>query len=156
MDRFWSKVDKRSDGECWPWLGGTSRKGYGRFRVGSRTDGSTRKVQAHRMAFELSGGVVPPGLFVLHRCDNPCCCNPGHLRVGTHLENMAEMRARGRRVGRSRRGEDVCHAKLNERSVRRIRALAASTTKAALARRYRVSEATIFAVVKRQTWAHVQ
>jgi len=82
--RFWAKVDK--SGDCWIWTAGRLRQGYGRF------DGQL----AHRVAFAFERGPVPDGMFVLHSCDNPPCVNPGHLRLGTHVDNMREMRERRR------------------------------------------------------------
>ena len=52
--------------------------------------------RAHRIAWTLVNGEIPKGLFVLHRCDNPPCCNPDHLRLGTHKENMDDMNRKGR------------------------------------------------------------
>lgn len=90
MERFWSKV-VRSDG-CWLWAAATDKDGYGRFSVGRQM------VLAHRLAFELANGVVPGGLVVRHTCDNPPCCRPDHLIVGTQLDNVRDMHERGRQV----------------------------------------------------------
>lgn len=84
-ERFWPKVDRRSDDECWPWLGGTSR-GYGRFQYGSYREPLTRL--AHVVAYELLIGPIPPGLELDHICRNPRCVNPAHLEAVTHRENM--------------------------------------------------------------------
>lgn len=102
-ERFWSKVDRK--GDCWLWLGALDRKGYGRFSVGNsrHADGSRRNsmVAAHRFSFEQTGG--PAGsLFVLHRCDNPRCVRPEHLFLGTNLDNVRDMDAKGRRPGQDR------------------------------------------------------
>jgi hypothetical protein len=59
-------------------------------------DGRVRHMTAHRYAWILKHGEPKDGLHILHKCDNPPCCNPDHLRLGTHDENMAEMLARGR------------------------------------------------------------
>jgi HNH endonuclease len=91
IDRFWSKVD-RSGGAvtCWPWTG-WKRGGYGRLRVEGR-----KQVSAHRFVWETVHGTIPDGLGVLHRCDNPCCCNPKHLFLGTPLDNARDRDAKGR------------------------------------------------------------
>ena len=57
-----------------------------------------RPLRAHRMAYEVAKGDIPEGMHILHSCDNPKCCNPAHLRPGTHQENMDDMQARGRRT----------------------------------------------------------
>jgi hypothetical protein len=90
-ETFWSKVDRSAgpDG-CWPWLG-ARKDAYGSV---DRSD------RAHRAAFQLSGGVIPPGQLVRHLCHNTLCCNPAHLAAGTHADNMHDMALAGR--GRTR------------------------------------------------------
>lgn len=91
IERFWSKVDRSGGPDaCWPWTAGQGRDGYGKFWIEGRT------IAAHRIAFLLRAGEIPEGAWVLHSCDAPICCNPEHLRAGSHLENMADMKARGR------------------------------------------------------------
>lgn len=89
-DRLWRMVDRRGDDDCWNWLGYRNHKGYGRFNVG----GSIRTVS--RIIWELTNGPIPLGMLILHKCDNPSCCNPKHLSMGTPAENTAEMMDRGR------------------------------------------------------------
>lgn len=74
---------------CWPWTGYCAPSGYGRFRL------NHKQHQAHVIAL-IRDTVRPPGLFVLHSCDNRRCCNPAHLRLGTHDANMKDMTARDR------------------------------------------------------------
>ncbi len=106
--RFWSKVD-RSEGsdKCWAWLGAGSTKpgaDYGHVK----TPGG-RQWGAHRVAYVLSHGVgIPDGMFVCHHCDNPRCCNPSHLFVGTHQDNVDDKVAKGRQA----RGAAMSAAKL--------------------------------------------
>lgn len=70
--------------ECWTWTGYRDKDGYGKLR-----DGKTNK-GAHRISYEMHVGEVHDGHFVLHNCNNPACVNPAHLRLGDHLENMAD------------------------------------------------------------------
>lgn len=84
--------------DCILWTGSIGSNGYGKRQVHGRTVG------AHRAAWEEERGPIPDGLFVLHRCDNPPCCNVEHLFLGTHTDNMRDMARKGRGV--VRRGVD--------------------------------------------------
>ena len=95
---------------------------------------SERLMRAHRVAYALVEGPIPEGLEVLHRCDNPPCCNPAHLFIGTKSDNMRDMAAKGRQVMQARperrtygqrtnppRGEAHYRAKLTDSQVAEIR-----------------------------------
>lgn len=88
--RFLALVDQRGSDECWPWTG-SSVKGYGRFKV---TGYETR--HANRVAWAIANGRDPGDLLVRHSCDNPPCCNPAHLLLGTHADNARDKVERGR------------------------------------------------------------
>ena len=79
---------------CWVFTGPRDENGYGRIKVGGRS------VRTHRLMFEHHKGGIPYGLRVLHECDNPPCCNPAHLRLGTQLDNIADATRKRRMRGR--------------------------------------------------------
>jgi predicted XRE-type DNA-binding protein len=86
----WARVDKHGPDECWPWAGACFTHGYG----AARYRGATWVV--HRLVWTLTHGPIPPGLFVCHTCDNPPCCNPAHLWLGTIADNNADKVRKGR------------------------------------------------------------
>jgi len=90
-DRFISKFEKGQLDDCWPWLAGKLRAGYGIFHISHR-----KPRLAHRMMWELENGQIPAGLDVLHKCDNPPCVNPNHLFLGTQRDNGQDMARKGR------------------------------------------------------------
>lgn len=93
-ERFWNKVDKRGDDECWPWLGSLSRRGYGQATV---SNGKNRV--ATKVAWELFHKKPwPEGKLACHTCDNPPCVNPKHIWPGTMSENIQDASAKGRLV----------------------------------------------------------
>lgn len=89
--RFDRKV-KWSDSGCWLWTGHLTAAGYGRFPL----EHGTPPLYAHRYAYERAHGPIPPGLVVMHSCDNPPCVNPAHLSAGTQRDNVLDMMQKGR------------------------------------------------------------
>ena len=88
-ERFWSKVQRGGPDECWPWIAGTSHRGYGAFYLDHGMH------QSHRVSWELTHGPITDGLHVLHTCDNPPCVNPAHLFLGTDRDNARDSVAKG-------------------------------------------------------------
>lgn len=143
--RFWDKVDRRGPDDCWEWQASVRGFGYGQFWL------SGTHVAAHRVAYELEVGEIPAGLVVRHRCDNPKCCNPAHLELGTHKQNSADMVERGRQ--NSPVGERHGSCKLTEQQVLEIRA--SNEPQHVLAARYGVTQTRISAIRRGTNWSHL-
>lgn len=141
-DKFWSRVEKTD--ACWNWKG-SIRKGWGGYGD-VRFQGKHQF--AHRVSYFLTHGRFPEK-DLLHSCDNPRCVNPFHLKEGSHQENMADMRNKGRQA----KGILKHSAKLDEAKVRDIRT--SDLTRTQLAAKYGVDYKTIDKVQKRITWVHI-
>ena len=148
-ERLERHLDK--SGDCWIWTGFTNHNGYGMISDVSRKS----MPLAHRVAWELQHGPVPGDLYVLHSCDNPPCCNPAHLHLGTQTDNMRECLTRGRFA--STPGESHSSAKLSKAQVLEIRARYATggDTHSSLTQEYDVSQSQISRIVRRESWAHI-
>jgi len=143
-ERLWQRLDKQSADGCWEYLGGKDRDGYGRVRIWPIY------IRAHRLAWTLTHGPIPVGLKVLHCCDNPPCCNPAHLFLGTNLDNVADKvrkgrQARGAWMAKNRvNGERHPHAKLTDEQVATIRDLARiGVEQKEIAQRFDISQAHV-------------
>lgn len=159
--RFMAKVAVQENG-CWMWQGAKDRKGYGVFSVGGRQYDADGKRQnsmkaAHRVSYELFNGGIPDGLFVLHKCDTPGCVNPEHLFLGTNLDNVRDMDAKGRRVNAPKHGSDHANSVLNEKQVMEIMKMleSRSPTQRKIAEMYGVSNSTINHIKTGRLWGHL-
>ena len=152
-ERFPDLVVNGEPDECWPFSGTKDRNGYGRFGIPGRGRNAS-KVYAHRVAWELAFGEIPNGLIVMHTCDNPPCCNPAHLRLGTLADNNRDRSAKGR--GRENRqwGSQNPAAKLSEDDVLMIRTLARDgVVQARIAERFGIKQAQVSKIVRGLSWA---
>jgi len=148
--RFWSYVSVGDAAACWPWTRSFNNKGYGRFYLSGG-----RGVLAHRAAVAATSGGASPVGVVMHACDNPPCCNPARLSVGTHACNSRDMIAKGRslrgRVGP--RGELGPNRKLTQAAADEIRSLRdKGFTHYALAEKFGVSRPRIAQILKGKAW----
>jgi hypothetical protein len=143
---FWAKVQKTD--RCWLYMGFRKWDGYG--WVGRCTNLKTRYMTAHRYAWILTNGEPPEGAHILHTCDNPPCCNPAHLQLGTHQENMADMASKRRHAYGDRQG----NRKLNSRQVAEIRRRhAEGESNDDLAAEYGVRPNHISGIISGRYWA---
>ena len=178
ISRFWSFIDaSQGPDACWLWTASVTSGGYGQFKV------QPKSLKAHRIAWELAHGDIPIGLSVLHHCDNRRCCNPAHLWLGTHQDNMADMQRKGRAASGdkngsrlyperlirgdahpSRRTEGWCQGeknggggKLTAAQVLAIRAeyAAGGVTMQVIGNAYGVDKQTIHRIVRRKGWKHI-
>lgn len=171
--RFWSKVAVAGIDECWVWTAGRHTDGYGQFAIGSRKDGSARVGRAHRIAWELTWGKIPAGLKVLHNCpngDNPACCNPRHLWLGTDADNAADKAAKGRcrpatgdrhgsrtKPDRVPHGERLPHSKLRAVQIPYIRCLLKNRiSQTDIARAYCVRQTSINMIAHGKSWMRTE
>lgn len=157
--KFWNKIDKNGPvirpelGQCWIWTGARVKRpngeaAYGRFYC---ADGKTQ--YAHRKVYALANGInyIESGLYVLHKCDNPPCCNPDHLFIGTPLDNTRDMFNKNR--ANKARGEDHGLNKLLYTQIEYIRdAVKQGIQQKTLAKELGISRAQICRIVNHVRW----
>jgi hypothetical protein len=151
---------------CLEWTGnrtvpeGVGSYGLVRFRG--------RQWKAHRVAWTLARGEVPPGLCVLHKCDNPPCCNPDHLFLGTYGDNVRDAHRKGRghrnprgiplppeRIVNFSRGERHYRAVLSEADVRFILANKGRIRQVDLAAKFGVTQGMVSSIHRGDSWKHI-
>lgn len=154
LSRFWSKVRKAGEDECWLWLGGKDQHGYG--RMSSYRNHSPLRANRVSWLIHIHNSSLKSTDHVCHRCDNPSCVNPNHLFIGSQADNMLDMKLKGRAHQSGPKGEQQSQAKLSTDQVIEImRALTHGEPKSALARTYRVSRRLIQKIASGERWGHI-
>lgn len=139
VETFWSRVIK-SD-HCWEFTGRRDDAGYGHITIAG-----IKGTLAHRISWTLTNGEIPSGMDVLHKCDNPPCCNPDHLFLGTALDNAVDMVVKGRFASR-----------LGSQDVLTIRALFSRKIKTLteLAKMFNMRCSSVKRIVEHERWRHI-
>ncbi len=160
--RFWKKVRVVGADECWLWTATRHVRGYGLF------DLRGKQMRSNRIAWVLSNGPIGD-LHVLHRCDNPPCCNPSHLFLGTHADNMRDKALKGRApalIGDLHpskthpeclvRGEAHPKSKLSSEIVIEMRQRFANGESAQkLGREFGVAKSSALRAISGKNWTHI-
>jgi len=148
-ERFWQKVAITANPDlCWNWLFSCNEDGYGYLTY------KQKFYRAHRMAWILTYGDIPKDLGVCHSCDNPSCCNPKHLFLGTHTDNMRDMVKKNRLQIPRLKGENHGESKLTQLQVNEIRQRYAQggVLQKQLAKEYGIGNMQISRIIRYIQW----
>lgn len=143
QERFDKYIGLKQQNGCILWNGFLDNKGYA----------CLGNIKAYRLSYELFRGAFNKSLFVCHKCDNPQCINPNHLFLGTHQENMDDMKIKGR----GHLGEKHGMAKLTNEEVLEMRKMfeCGNISMRKLGRLFGVAYATARNIIKRKYWKHI-
>lgn len=152
--RFMQKVEKLSNDECWLYVGGKDKDGYGLFQFAVK-----KTIRAHRYSYEIYKGNIPDGILVCHSCDNPPCVNPKHLFLGTPKQNVEDCVKKDRRCKiRESYNIGASHprSKITETQVLEMRSLMKDgASKKDMAKKYGISQSSAFDINCRRSWKHI-
>lgn len=141
-------IKVNEENQCWIWTGGKNKKGYGSLSYNGKT------TIAHRLSYELYIGQIPNEMLICHHCDTPSCINPGHLFLGTNLDNSNDKFSKGR--NKSSPGQRNGNSKLTDDQVRSIKKKLKNGVKVSdISKQYEVSETNISYIKKEKTWSHI-
>lgn len=147
-DRFNKKFEVIPFHQCWEWVAMLDRDGYGKIRFGAK------KLLAHRVSYKLHNGDIPPGMCIMHTCDNRACVNPTHLKAGTPADNAKDMFYKGRNnnVAGERNGSN----KYSECAVIKARELhSMGFSNKQISELLGIERSSVCRIVNRVIWKHV-
>jgi hypothetical protein len=144
---FWSLIEIKSESECWNWNGKLNQWGYGRYIFNGMY------AMSHRVSYQLTTGKNIDGLIAMHICDNPACCNPKHIAIGTHADNQRDKFQKNRQAKGEKNGQSL----LTEAQVLEARQkyIPKIVTYKMLAKEYGVSRDTIQKAIRGIYWKHI-
>lgn len=148
---FWNHIDVKTPNDCWNWKMKKDRNGYGRTHL--FYPNIYKKTGAHQISWLLSGNSIEQGQLIRHKCNNPSCCNPTHLDVGSPKDNAMDCVNSERTL----KGSKNPSSKLTEKDVKKIKETLALGKKlgAILSKEYGVSKVVISNIKNNKTWRHV-
>lgn len=143
----WKRIYKRNENDCWEWEGYKDKDGYGTIHL----EYKTRRV--HRIVYELTYGSIPNRLYVLHKCDNPSCCNPNHLFIGTVQDNSDDQK----RKRRTTVGDKHGRSKLTEKNILEIKRLynTGDYYQSDLGKLFNISHQEISRIINNKRWRYL-
>ncbi|HNZ67149.1 MAG TPA: HNH endonuclease signature motif containing protein [Planctomycetota bacterium] len=149
IKNFWKKVDKKGEDECWEWTACKNKYNYGQFQI------NYKMYLSHRISWILENGDIPENYCICHSCDNPLCCNPNHLFLGTHKDNIADRDKKGRQAIRNgiKNGRHI----LTEKEVLEIRQkyIPYKYSQQKLADEYGVCNQLVSCIINNKIWKHI-
>jgi predicted DNA-binding protein (UPF0251 family) len=160
-EKILSRISIGNGDECWLWTGFKNEHGYGRMKFNGKA------TLAHRAIWFIHYGEIPESMCVCHRCDVPACCNPSHLFLGTHKDNMLDCKAKGRNASGDRsgarthpetvpRGSRNGKTKLTDLDVIEIRSMASlKIQQKEIADKFGISRNGVSCIVNKKRWAHL-
>ena len=145
--RFWSKVNIADLFDCWEWKASKNKLKYGTFGFDNKI------ILAHRFVWILIYGNIPKNFCILHKCDNPSCCNPSHLFLGTNKDNVID------KVNKDRqhhpKGTKNGQSRLTENQVIEIIKLSKTRTSKEIINMMNVSKSSVYSIVENRSWKHI-
>lgn len=146
-DKFWSKVNTGEPNHCWEWENHRDKNGYGQISI----NGITRR--SHRVAWQLANGQeIPSGMLVCHYCDNPPCCNPDHLFLGTPKDNSGDRNKKNRQA----KTNHFSLLKLTSEQVTKIKELYPQYSQREIGNMFGVHQRTISRILRKETYKHLK